>query len=208
VAIQSGGAGANGGGSSGSSADPEERVVVTGGGGCTCSVPGASPAGGPSNSGVLAALCMLAFALSRRRLRAGWLGAKPLSVAALLAALLGAGGCKVDAFCLTCEETKADADGGAPGGNFNNADGSVGGGFSPDTGIGNGGSDKDGGPGGIGSGADGGPGSGNGDAGSSPVCSDHEICNGIDDDCDKKVDEDVDPKADGIDLQTDVDNCG
>ena len=40
------------------------------------------------------------------------------------------------------------------------------------------------------------------------ACTPIEVCNGIDDDCDGKTDEDVDPAAQGIDYDTDPNHCG
>jgi MYXO-CTERM domain-containing protein len=175
--------------------ETEKRISVTGGGGCACSVPGdrqRPPLPTP------AALLLLGLLLLRRRWRlmlvrhAASVTRRALAAASLLAALL-LGGCNPNTFCLNC--TDEDAGAAHPGG-FNNADGAT---TLP---------------------KDSGPASSidanvmsqvdaqvRPDAGGSN-CVDTEVCNGLDDDCDGKVDEGADAITLGIDTQTDAKNCG
>ncbi|MDH5671788.1 MAG: MopE-related protein [Myxococcales bacterium] len=168
------------------------RLIASGGGGCTCSVPGSSGGAGDSRRGPLSlglmALSLLILGRRRRRwlqLASHWL---PLL---LLLALAMLGGCKVDPYCIDCAE-----------------DGDAGKGpkLQPD----------------LPSGRDGGTGNGGndvidtrdatvGDGATRDAltdCGQSEVCNGVDDDCDGVVDEDVDPAAQGIDFDSDVEHCG
>jgi MYXO-CTERM domain-containing protein len=180
------------------SREPERRVSTDGGGGCACSVPSAQRSQRlPRGMGLLLLLGLFA----RRRWRSRvWQGVARSagSVSLLIAAgVLGSlllGGCRVNTLCLNC----TDSDAGklvAPGG-FNNPDASVtmhsdsgvlvtpdagGSSVQPDASV-------------------------HPDAGSN--CVDTELCNGLDDDCDGKIDEGVDPVALGIDTKTDALNCG
>ncbi|HKU44926.1 MAG TPA: MopE-related protein [Polyangiales bacterium] len=184
---------------------PKRRVSVTGGGGCACNL-----APRPAQPDLRWLVCLSGFALVglRRRvrrviarssqLRTGWLRA--LIVVCL--ALFGAG-CKVNTFCLDCDD-------GSSGGGGHGGRNGLGGTDNPDGSIG--GKGGSGGSGGEGEGGDGpdasfNPDASTGDAG--PIeCLAIEICNGRDDDCDGNVDEGTDPASENIDVKTDVDNCG
>ncbi len=162
-------AGSGSGASDGS--DSNARVLATGGGGCACrAVPGA---GGSRTGGAWAAGLLLGLALwlRRRRLR----GASGLLVLGLCLAALPSSGCKVAPFCIDCTDAghHPSGDGSIPGGN-KDASTPVEGGSG---GSGGGGGDAD-----VDGGVDGGP-----------TCKDPqpETCNGKDDDCDYKVDEDT-----------------
>jgi hypothetical protein len=151
--------------------DPNARVLASGGGGCACRVAEGRSAHGAGGWLAALALCATLWARRRRRVRAGALVWIALGCVWASAALLG---CRVTPFCVDCADSglhKARTDSGIPGardGSTKQDGGSV-------------------------------PGSDAGDAGgdgSSPqqTCTpDTETCNGKDDDCDYKVDEDVVP---------------
>jgi subtilisin-like proprotein convertase family protein len=189
------------------------RVIASGGGGCTCSVPGAAEGAGAPGSPRRGALSMLLLAvcgalLGRRRRRALLAGSRVLLLVLSCAAALSFGsGCKVDTFCLDCpskDQKNDDGSGSAiPGGRIDASTGEAGNG-------GTGGKANSGGTGGV-SGSGGGGAAG--DGGTAMVsdggkCGKTELCNGLDDDCDGKTDEDVDPSASNINLKTDPNNCG
>jgi hypothetical protein len=182
-----------------------KRVVASGGGGCACSVAVGGHEPGPASSrrGPLSVLLlMLGVALlGRRRLgrRISPLPARAWLMLALCLAASGLGsGCKVDTFCLDCPSAKknsAKIDGGSGivGGRVDSGASGVDSGkvgrpdampATPDAGSDSGTKKPDGG------------------------CMAIELCNGIDDDCDGKIDEDADPAALNIDVKTDVNNCG
>jgi Notch-like protein len=132
---------------------------------------GGCSAGGDGSLGAGLALLALGW-LGRRSRRRARRGAPAAAVAALLAAaVVPLGGCKQNNYCLECET----GDGGTGGGG---GDSGTGGGDS-----------------GTGGGGDGGV------AGCDPNQVHPEVCNGLDDNCDGRVDE-------GFDLQTDPLNCG
>jgi hypothetical protein len=178
------------------------RVVAKGGGGCACSV-GVGAVQQRAQSSRRGALSMLLLALGlawlgrRRRARLPWLLARSswlVLVVAMGATLLGSG-CKVDTFCLDCPTA------------------GKGGSIKQDSGIGGGRVDS-----GMNVVTD----SGHPDAAPPPDativdattkkpdggCTKVELCNGLDDDCDGKTDEDVDLAASNIDPKTDPNNCG
>ncbi len=176
------------GGSNPITSDPKNdasrnRLLATGGGGCACSVPGAESTGlPPSAAGVI--LVVLGMLLRSRRRRGqlarsapGLAVLLPCGLVTLMATLVG--GCQVKPFCVDCvKETKPAATAG---------DGSV---VLPDGRVidpnGDGGMNTVGGDGGA---AD------VDAAGSLPQCVPGvEICNGKDDDCDFKVDEETSAK--------------
>jgi formylglycine-generating enzyme required for sulfatase activity len=187
--------------------DIVKRVIASGGGGCTCSVPGSSSQGGSESTRAGLSLSLVAaglLLLGRRRRLAVSANASALLVALALAALSSFGaGCKVDTFCINCDDDSSG--GGRDGGGLGGFGGVPGGGTS---GGGSGGVGGDGGPGGTGgTGGSGGAGAG-GDGGPIPDggCVTTELCNGLDDDCDDKIDEGADPA--GIDLTSDPMHCG
>ncbi|MET0390636.1 MAG: MopE-related protein, partial [Polyangiales bacterium] len=167
-------------------------LVATGGGGCACSVgPGRSSA--PSGGlGALVSLVALAALGLRRRLR---LRGAAL-IAGVLASLLSSG-CKVNSFCLDCTRDAGAVDSGTiqpppvldagpgpgPGPDAQQPD--------PDAGRDSGSIVADSGP-------------------SRPdACGLVEVCNSLDDDCDGRVDENIDTSASGgADLQSDPRHCG
>jgi hypothetical protein len=160
------------------SADPHRRVLAAGGGGCSCSVTGAPTA--PAPAGRYALLSVLGgwFSLrrTRRRLR---LRAPPrhqrlFRALATLACAWLLGGCRVSPFCLDCAEGAGSAvgtDGGGSGGSGLRAGtpSDAAAHFDPD----------------AGEFSDGAPALSDCEE---PVA---EQCNGRDDDCDFRVDEDV-----------------
>ncbi|MET0385482.1 MAG: MopE-related protein [Polyangiales bacterium] len=180
--------------------DDEYRISTTGGGGCACSVPGRPVDRFPLPS----ALLVLGVVLTRRRARQLVLRvlAMPRSVVMILGCLwlLWLSACQgVNTLCLNCERdagSSGDAgsmttrpDTGTPqprpdaGARPDSGAGTTDSGIRPDAG-----------------------GGGRPDAGLG--CSDSEMCNGVDDDCDGEVDEGLDPSALGINVQTDANNCG
>ncbi len=184
------------------SADVGERVIASGGGGCTCTVPvgavvtgngGEGSARGPMALGLIG---LALLALGRRR-RLPWLrslGATQWLLLALLSLSFFMGGCKVDTFCLDCPsgDDTSDQDQDAGVNPIDMGDASSSG--NNQTGDGDGDSDPLGDP----------------DSGTiqPDACTPIEVCNGVDDDCDGKTDEDVDPAMQGLDYDTDVNNCG
>jgi len=159
-------------GSGGGNDRETARVLATGGGGCACRVtPGAAPGGG--GTGLAAwALVALAAALLQRgrrsRRRARWLAA-----GCALAAAWALPGCTVSPFCIDCPPSSG-SNGGRGGGSAGNS--------GDDGGSLDGSAAEDG-----GAGTDGGTEAG------PPLCTDREAetCDGTDQDCDFKVDEEV-----------------
>ncbi len=178
------------------------RVVATGGGGCACSVGvGAKQNASGSRRGPLSVLLLALLLLAlgrRRRSRLRTLASSGAWLALVLASatLLGSG-CKVDTFCLDCPSSKKGKptqDGGSiPNGKADGGGGQTG---------------HDAGPGGNTGQPDGSVDGGDASTKKPDACMTVELCNGIDDDCDGKTDEDVDLAASNIDPNTDVNNCG
>jgi hypothetical protein len=186
---------------------PNKLFVATGGGGCACSVgPGSTtPPGGSSRP--LASLLLMAAAwwLRRSRRLGMWLRllarSAPRALPWLaLGGLLLCSGCKLKPLCLDCVEDAGKAGGTLfgdasmvqptdSGGPILATDGSL-----PDAATSGDGAAA------LGDGAVLGDGGVN--------CNSIEICNGKDDDCDGKIDEDTDPATSGINIQTDPTNCG
>jgi MYXO-CTERM domain-containing protein len=160
--------------------DGNARVLAAGGGGCSCRV--AAGSGSRTAKPWLAALalCLLGLGRSRRRRRQPPRGLPvSLLVLALCVATLSLAGCKVDPFCIDCVDAgkpKPKPDSGIPGA----PDGSA---------SGEGGTNID-------AGEDAGFDSGT----HQPRCTPKtELCNGKDDDCDFKVDEDTVPDVNDCD---------
>ncbi|MET0385726.1 MAG: MopE-related protein [Polyangiales bacterium] len=171
---------------------PPARLLATGGGGCACNVPG-QPA--PSNPGGAWGVALLLGMFGTLRLRR-WRRQRRVSVRAALSSvallcasiitLLGTSGCKVSPLCLDCSP-----DGGRitppplPDAATDLPDGTT-----PTDGAVN--PELDG-------GADSGSSGPAGDGGSQmpPTCvpTGPETCNDMDDDCDFKVDEEVQPDS-------------
>jgi len=148
---------------------PRQNVLATGGGGCACTVTGAADDRGTLSVCIVIGLLALIFWRARRRRRSGLIRLVAGSVAVTLAI-----GCDVDPYCLnSCDAGDATTDG-----RVRDAQGDTG--SDNDSGGGAGGSDSD-----ASAAVDG------GDGGSS-TCrrGTIETCNGRDDDCDFKVDED------------------
>jgi hypothetical protein len=147
------------------------RVLATGAGGCACRVAPSSDTNGPSPwLALLGGLFVVRLSRRKRSL---------LKLASLLAALW-LGGCEIAPYCLDCVEDD-DGSGGSGG---------IEGGIPGTGGAGTSGSDGDGGAGMNGDGSvdpDAGP------DGGPLLCEDRrpEICNGADDDCDFRVDEET-----------------
>lgn len=150
---------------------PRQNVLATGGGGCACTVVGSARQATPWNfevvGGVLCLLSLLFWRARRRRRLAG------AAIIALMTTLTI--GCEVEPFCITSCDDEA-------------RDGSVAD-AQHDTGDDNDG----GGTGGVGGGDTDGSVAGDGGDGGSSNCrrGTTETCNGRDDDCDFKVDEDT-----------------
>lgn len=166
-----GGVGSAGNGG-GADAPGTSRLLASGGGGCTCGVaPGADQGG---HGWALGLVAMALFFRVRRHNKQNKRKLQ-LALAALCASMaLLAGGCKVDAFCLDCVDSGSN---GSTAGtsSVSGAGGSNGGA---------GGETIDGGLSGSGGSA--------GDSGAAP-CTDPqpETCDGTDQDCDFRVDEEV-----------------
>jgi Sulfatase-modifying factor enzyme 1/Putative metal-binding motif len=192
---------------------PGRRFAATGGGGCACSVgPGltTSAADDASRLGsLLLWLAVIAFWRRRRWLPALVHAARRMNVPAtrtggwlalwLLCAVIG-GGCKVKTICLDC--TDAAQSGTGPmtdAGLANLSDTGTGTAGAPDTGVPEGGTTT----------GEGGTLNPSPEAGTAAcVPGSVELCNGLDDDCDGKIDEDADPAASNIDIQTNPQHCG
>jgi hypothetical protein len=156
--------------------DGKTRLLATGGGGCACSVPGPRRGGSPLGGLGSALLGASLWFVRRRRQRA----ALTALAAAWLCCLATLGtGCQVSPFCIDC--VNASSSGADKDAAVTLPDGRV---VEP-------GSD------GGGALADGGLAAHDGavatDGGGHPQCKSRgpEVCNGIDDDCDFKVDEDT-----------------
>jgi MYXO-CTERM domain-containing protein len=163
---------------------PNNLLVATGGGGCACSVPG--PASGAVPRGLWLALAALGAVVLRKRRRSALSQARLLhSFGWLLIALLAAalGGCHVSPICLDCVDASTP---GSDGSVEPAADGGAGdsGSAGPDAGD-------------AALPADAASDSAVPDDGGPPKCTPTgpETCNGKDDDCDFKVDEDVTPST-------------
>jgi MYXO-CTERM domain-containing protein len=180
-------------------------VIAAGGGGCACSVgPGSGPSRaetplGRSLAGLWFGLGLLGMFVYRRR-RKLQLPRVPahLVILAIASASLLTSGCKVNGFCLNCEEGDSgtsnmnppdELDSGFTGGR---PDARV---TVPDSGAP---LDPD-------ATVEPPPDSG---AMQPDACGTIELCNGVDDDCDGKTDEDADPTASNIDIQTNASHCG
>ena len=178
-----------------------QRLVATGGGGCACSVgPGAAsaPFGGDSHRSGLALLALGFLALFRRRRLLPRTAAESVLVLTCAAsACLLDSGCKLNPICLNCGKDGGVQDSGFIGGD--NPDARVIG--KPDSGGGT--TNHDG-------SVDSGGGTSMKSDASQPDagCTGVELCNNRDDDCDGKIDEDADPAASGIDIQTNPSHCG
>jgi hypothetical protein len=163
----------------------KHRAVSAAGGGCSCTVP-AGARSVQSERGawalLLALLGLVGFRLGRRsRLSSRGLATTAVNLlfaALLLTAALSVSGCKVDPFCLDCEEPEEV--GGADGGQAETGPGPQ--------------QSEAGPPVPVDAGAD-------ADAGRPEGCLDHELCNGEDDDCDGDTDED-------FDLNSNINHCG
>jgi MYXO-CTERM domain-containing protein len=172
------------------SEDTRNRLLATGGGGCACSVPGARGSSlPPSAAFALLGLLGVVLRLRRRsvRLRRGSL----IALAALALIAVSSMGCRVQPFCVDCSKA-APAPKPVDGG-IQLADGRV---------IPN----EDGGHSDVDATTPGTDGSMPGEPDGStmtPQCqkTGPEKCNGKDDDCDFKVDEDYMPTT------ADIDNC-
>jgi hypothetical protein len=194
--------------------NPIRRVIASGGGGCTCSVPGSTQDGGEGGEGSeskraglsLGLVALGLLLLNRRKRFTVPVQARPLIIALSFGVLSSVeSGCKVDTFCINCgDESGEDGGGGVNGGG---AGGDLGGGVGGVSGNAGG----DGGPGGAGAGGESGGGAGGASGGDGgPVgdggCATSELCNGLDDDCDDKIDEGA--ALGGIDITSDQMNCG
>ncbi|HET8934029.1 MAG TPA: MopE-related protein [Polyangiales bacterium] len=167
---------------------PEDTagVVATGGGGCACSVGPGTPSGAPRQRGlIVAALLGLGLLVARRRralrvLRAPVVIALAVSVLSLLSA------CDTRAFKLN----RKDADAGTVGPRRDSGIDDSGLIVGRDSGKHE---DRDG--------------QADGQVGAD-ACLAEELCNGKDDDCDGKTDEDANLEASHIDTQSDPLHCG
>jgi hypothetical protein len=158
---------------SGRGRDLNNRVLATGGGGCTCRI--ADHGGGTTGRGFLSALLVfgLVLRLRRRRLRAG--GALAAAAAGLVLCGLFMG-CSVQPFCLDCVDAGKNPSGTGGGSGTGGSTASDSGFNGPDDGsvaTKDGGSDLP------------------------PGCKKPmpETCDGKDEDCDFKVDEDTTAKT-------------
>jgi hypothetical protein len=171
------------------------RFLATGGGGCSCSTVGGAP-DSESRSGLasLVALLLAAVALvrvGRRKRASAVLSSATHTVITVALALAGAiaSGCEVSPYCTNCVSPGSD-DGGGNGGSSGVGNPTAGSGGRSGTG---GTSGSGGTAGTAGSEPDGGDPDSSVD-GCSPV---FEECNAIDDDCDGRVDEKVEPDVNG-----------
>jgi hypothetical protein len=167
------------------------RLLATGGGGCSCSTVGGSSGGGSQRSG-LAGLLALAFACAtfmraRRRKNAGGAQAQTLIMVALALAGTLSSGCSVEPFCVNCVSLNGN-DGGGSGGSSGVGNPTAG------SGAGNAGSAGNAGNAGA-AGSE--PDDGGIDADVDGCVERFEECNAIDDDCDGRVDEKVEPTVNG-----------
>jgi MYXO-CTERM domain-containing protein len=181
-----GNGGKTGGGTS--AADPNQRLLAAGGGGCACRVtPGAGEGG--HGVGMTAALLVLGLAALRARRRGVAPGRRALWLALpWLIALLALSGCSVKPFCLDCTENGGVAGSGSggasnagSGGQTEPSDAQV---TLPQDGavpVEDAEVPEDAGV----------------DGSVKPVCENkqRETCNGKDDDCDFKVDEDTEAEV-------------
>lgn len=168
--------------------DVNSRVLATGGGGCSCRIASGSTdtrTSAPALWLALGGLLVLAR-FGRRRLREprrAALGASKVACLSTIALVLGAvlSACEVNPYCLDCVTTDGgDADGSAgASGAFGNTGGMSGAGAGASGVSGDGGEPLD----------DGGLIEG----GAPDACAEiqSEVCNGSDDDCDFRVDEEV-----------------
>jgi MYXO-CTERM domain-containing protein len=173
-----------------------KRLVATGGGGCACSVgPGSMNAPASHRAGLaLLALGLLAL-FRRRRLLPRTAAEGLLIVTCAASAWLLDSGCKLNPICLDCGKDGGVQDSGITG---DNPDARVI--DEHDSGAGMTKTDGS---------VDSGGGAMKSDAGQPDAgCTGVELCNNKDDDCDGKIDEDADPAASGIDIQTNPSHCG
>ncbi len=166
--------------------DEERRVLATGSGGCSCSVPGSQRRVPPLGLAFVF-VTLAAFVRRRRRRpfgRSAREGARKLTVRSLwvglsaLAALVMLSGCKVDPYCITCTDGEVTPDTNMPDTGVPDTRPDV---TRPDTEL----PDTelpDTNPDGCTAGAP-------------------ELCNEFDDDCDGRIDEEVDTSSD-------PNNCG
>jgi len=172
------------------------RLLATGGGGCSCSTVGggSSGSGGSQRSG-LAGLLTLAFACAtfvraRRRKSAGHTAqVQTLIVAALALGSALSSGCSVEPFCTNCVSPTGN-DGGGSGGSSGSGNPTAGSGGNSGT-AGNAGNAGNAGAAGSE------PDDGGVDAEVDGCVERFEECNAIDDDCDGRVDEKVEPTVNG-----------
>jgi hypothetical protein len=162
--------------------DPHSRVLAAGGGGFSCAVAGGAPVSAPARPfGALLALLLVGWVGLRRRARARRRarGRRALlACAAALCALL-LGGCQVTPFCLDCADDEGSAGKGGAGGSGGAAAALDGGSGYDDASALDGGADAAA------------IGSDSGLPAWSTCVPEEESCNGKDDDCDFRVDENV-----------------